>query len=766
MTDPVKKTKIAFEVKQADGKVSKRYLLYAGDTTTSSLVDLRGTATKLVEADDRFLNAGDIIEVDDEEALTISDLGTPIVVWKGGYIDVSNTPPPAPVPVADPAAADPVKLKITRKPQSLGGRDKDWSTTRGALDTMKLAELRGILVQKGWMLAEDLFLEQGAPKDTKEEESTLVSEITEGEKDPKTITLCSKSEAGIIREDDTSGDYKPKIDASAYQVNLNKPVLGDYVFAPDMTEGHGTGFGSIPLPLPKGDAVTLSDLTASQQQTLLENCRLYPRKGDTATCAALRVNEQIEFSGHNTIVCKKVILQSVEVMREDVISVSYSEEIRKWQSYMVQATKLGANVPLTAEAQAEGGSTQIDEEFSKDVRIHLSKVLSLPKAEVVLEEVSLSGTFVKALRKAVTAGSGSAVMDVLQQYGHFVATQFVLGAKLECTSSKVLTETCKRSELAWSFNVAASGAFTAQGVPVEVGAGAAADSSQKDELKKVKQTYELSVRTVGGYGEGSSSVMGSGNTPPAPAPAAAASTGAAATPPKTPVKDAVGNTTSVQGNKLADNWLITVATQPQTWRIIGLKGDIKPILDYLEDDGLKQSAKALLRKYFETNLVLKKSPLYGGSGGRDWDEKNLVKFDSKVSGYSIMSNQNIDSVRFDYRAADGTARQGAWHGDSRETEYPHAFGPTDEIVAIEVGWNKSIDHIEFHTRSGDNLGSVYGRGLGATHKHLFQELRIRGFYGRADHFLDAIGVYYYDLSNALPVTHRTGLLALERYLFR
>jgi hypothetical protein len=41
----------------------------------------------------------------------------------------------------------------------------------------------------------------------------------------------------------------------------------------------------------------------------------------------------------------------------------------------------------------------------------------------------------------------------------------------------------------------------------------------------------------------------------------------------------------------------------------------------------------------------------------------------------------------------------------------------------------------------------------------------RHIHGRAHHFLDALGVYYYDLPRSLPERHRQVLLTLERYLY-
>jgi len=236
----------------------------------------------------------------------------------------------------------------------------------------------------------------------------------------------------------------------------------------------------------------------------------------------------------------------------------------------------------------------------------------------------------------------------------------------------------------------------------------------------------LRVRTTGGFGEGSSS----------------------------------------QTDKLGDNWLVTVATQPQTWRVIGYKDDTLHLtLDYLEPD-LQKKAKDLLKTYFESQLVLKKSNAMGGNGGKDWDEQTLAKLNSRIAAYSIRFDQNIDSIQFGYedRASNQTTK-GAWHGASVEKQQDFKVEKHDEIVGIEVGWDKTVDHVVFHMKTGSNLGNVFGRAKGAVKTHTFDQPRIRGFHGRAAHFLDALGIYYYELSNDLKGIHKSALQSLEPHLY-
>jgi len=735
--------RLTFLRKEAKGITRRGYQKYDGDPAKDTLADLRKQAVGFIGDDDRFEDPGDAeayVHLHIEETFSVEELigeepqqggakrqDKPIHVWSEAYIIEASQASQAP---ALPPRAKTISLNVKRTPKGLGGKDKVYQIKELELESMTLEALRTGLQGKGYILPDDRFVDQGVPK-TKEEESNLtVSDILikeDGEgKTVYNIDVYSKTAAADVLEDDQWQEHTPKVQSSDFKVNLEVPKLADYTPTKDHTTDAGTGFPSTTVPITQEKARTFSQLEKSEQVSLLKACRLYPRKGAKATCAALRMADQIEFCGTNIIKCKQIQLLESHVVREDRVSVSYSEEVSKWHSYLVEASKLGASVPLTFDMTAGGGHSQTDQGFSKGVTVYLSKVLALPKAEVLLEDVEVSSIFVDAVKKAVEKKSGYELMRVLHTHGHFVATHFVLGGKVICTSSKVLKEHWKRAQLGWSFNAQAAGAFKAQGVPVELGGGSSAQSEQSSEDTTIDQHYELMVRTIGGFGEGSSS----------------------------------------QTDKLADNWLVTVATQPQTWRVIGFKdADLKPTLAYL-DESLENEAKAILREYFESQLVLKKSEAVGGGGGKDWDDRGHVKFQNKVAACNIMYDQNIDSIRFEYQDR-STRKQSAgdWHGESREKEHPFTVGPKDEIVAIEVGWDKTIDHVLIHTKNDDNQGNVMGRAKGARYTHTFCEPRIRGFHGRSGHFLDALGVYYYDLSKDLNGIHRSALLSLERYLF-
>ena len=722
----------------AEKKGPVRRIVYKDYEPGKSLTTLRSSASSILTEGACFVDTeGELIPVEDEgawpieEACDVKTSPFKAVIWTKAYQDHLEKKNQT---VTGPAESDAVKITVTRKPKNLGDKEKLYPTKWGDYNAMKVSQLREGLQNRKWIYDTDLFVDQGVAIEKDKEDTVdvkdIVSEDGDGASRKIVVEVHSKDHAKTTQASDKWNEYKPKVDASSYKVNLTKPTLSDFTPTGDLTSELGDGLGSVVIRT-DGKPVSLSELTEAQQNQMLRNCRLYPRETDLATCAALMVNDRIEFSPRNGIVCKKINIETSPYMRRDAITVSYSETLGKWQSYLVEASKLGVCVPLTFEAQGGGGHSEVDERFESGVEVHVNKTLSLPKANITLENPTLSDELVKAIKMAVDAGSAKRLFDVFANYGYFVATSFVVGGKIHWSSSKVLTETVTRSELKVNFDASASAAVTAEGVPIEAGAGVGLEIGTSDYRKKIKQDFSVDVLTIGGFGEASSS----------------------------------------KAKEIGQNWLITVATQPQTWSVIGVDGAIKPLLEYLPETGeyagLKEKAKTLLRRYLESNLVLKKSgEMAGGGGGNPWSDEKLVRFGRRISKAVIMAAQNIDSIQFFYKdRGDGTEHAGGVHGDSVERATELRIDDANEITGVEIGWDKTIDHVVFHTKSGNNMNEVYGAKKGAKHTKVFREPRIRGFYGRAGHFLDAIGVLYYDLNESLPKNETSVLLALERYLY-
>lgn len=615
--------------------------------------------------------------------------------------------------MADTSTIAQVELNIVTRPDGAirGGCRMDEQSLHAA----KLKTLRQVLAGAGVIKEEEVFLDQGVPVDRTREEAIDAIDIVLVLGDWISIEIMSKQAAEYFLRLEAWKEQLPIIDATGYQVTLDKPRRDEY----NLGVAAGKEGENDIRTGPKPAAEARSELTVNELQALLNYCRLFPRQLEPATCAALRLgNEEIEFGTSNVITCKKIRILGSETSREDRVRVSQSEDMRRWQTELLDSNNLGIHIPLLFGIKASSARRDERQTFEQGDTVHISRVLSLPKAEVMLEGVDLADEFVQRVRGAVDANSAPGLLDVLTNSGLFVATHFVIGGKVVCRSSTVLNKKQSRSELTRSFRLETTGALVGQKI---------LQSGQKEERVLTAQTHRLNIKTVGGAGEANSGTPGE------------------------------------EGSR---DWLSSIATRPETWRIIGYKdAEIKPILDYLPD-ALKRRAKELLRQYFESKLQPKKSVVQGGSGGAAWDDGAPVNSRQRITECTVMRDQNIDSIRFGYKNQDtGRTVVGAWHGASREEVQQFQVQEGDEIVAVEVGWDVTIDHVILHTRNGDNKGRFIGRGNGAKRTHIFQEPRIRGFHGTAGHFLDALGVYYFNLPETIPKPHRFMLLSLERYLY-
>jgi hypothetical protein len=242
----------------------------------------------------------------------------------------------------------------------------------------------------------------------------------------------------------------------------------------------------------------------------------------------------------------------------------------------------------------------------------------IAKVEIILEGVSLSDMFVQNVQRLVEARKATELLDLLAISGLFVATGFLVGGKVVARSSKVLKKTSTHSELDISFRNTTSGVFN---VEESLTAGHA------NERTISIGTERVSIKTVGGYGEHNS---------------------------------------SEPGKKSGGDWLLSVATEPAWWRVIGYRDEIKTILEYHPAD-LRKSTKALLRQSFESQLMLKQSVIKGGAGGAAWTDKQIISLHTRLAGFDTQMDQNIDRVRFIYEDVyTRRKRTGSWHGKSEE----------------------------------------------------------------------------------------------------
>lgn len=677
------------------------------DLGTLTVAQLRTALEKkgYILAADTFTDQGIAVTAAAESTTLVTD-----IVAGENHVNVRNQ---AEVDAGTQGAA--VSLIIKREPKGLGdGKDKTHKVTQGELDAMTLAGLRTALVGAGYMEADDKFTDQGVEVDPATEAARKVTSILTAD---KALGLRSKAEVDKAAWEKDA----PKIDLSKYTPDLKPPAAPSHTPATDQTGQAPPGFGSIVAP---DTARTFSELDEPTLRAILTDSRLYPTSTQSPACAALVVKNDVDFAAENIVQCKTIETLGSRFSRVDTIHFTYSEEMMKWNKQMVTDTSAGSTIPQIFGLQGSYRHETSRLKFRQHATACLTATIALPKLRVSLTGVSLTKTFVQAVKDAVASGHAPKLLDTLARSGQFIATDFYVGGKIICSTRKELSENYTAETLGREFKLAAQGSFEASGLPVTLAGGGGWKDITSEERRRLEQSFDLSVTTIGGFGESSGS----------------------------------------EPTKLGANWMDTVLKFPRTWRVMGIDS-AEPTLTYLEK-GLEDDAKGMLRDYFQSKLILKHAGPAGKTIGKRWDDDlGGVK---RVAGANIRQAKLVDGVQFVYDLSGGGQRTAPWRGKSVESEVQMRLAPGDEIVAVEVGWDDTIDHLIFWTRQGRRYppgdGTRYG-WTNAVQRMVFDQPRIQGFWGHEDHFVESVGVQYLDLDESLPPAQRSALLSLERYLY-
>jgi hypothetical protein len=130
--------------------------------------------------------------------------------------------------------------------------------------------------------------------------------------------------------------------------------------------------------------------------------------------------------------------------------------------------------------------------------------------------------------------------------------------------------------------------------------------------------------------------------------------------------------------------------------------------------------------------------IYGGAGGQPFvDEIKAVK---DITRIVIRAKGYVDGFQVHYRDTAGQEKSHNWHGGKGGTEHVVQFKEGEYITSVSGRSGRYIDQLTFKT----NLGT-YGPfgGTGGTPFELHPvdgSDRILGFHGRAEGWLDAVGV--------------------------
>ncbi len=141
-----------------------------------------------------------------------------------------------------------------------------------------------------------------------------------------------------------------------------------------------------------------------------------------------------------------------------------------------------------------------------------------------------------------------------------------------------------------------------------------------------------------------------------------------------------------------------------------------------------------------------KSPLFGGSGGKSFDDATTSILPTIVGlkSLTVRHGTNVDSIQATYLQADGTEIAAPQHGGDGGSASTIQFADGEKIVKVsgKSGPSAIVDCLEISTwRNG--VTTTYGPyGTGEPGPPDFTVVgAINGFFGRCGNQLDAIGLH-------------------------
>jgi hypothetical protein len=136
-----------------------------------------------------------------------------------------------------------------------------------------------------------------------------------------------------------------------------------------------------------------------------------------------------------------------------------------------------------------------------------------------------------------------------------------------------------------------------------------------------------------------------------------------------------------------------------------------------------------------------KTSLAGGQGGAEFTDAGIPS-NARIIEIRVRAGERLDGLQLVYQTADGTTREGGWHGGQGGRSTSFRLDPDEYLTGISGRHGNSIDSIRFHTnrRTSATFG---GRGGNRDFKlDIPAGTRATGFTGRAGIYIDSIGLTY------------------------
>lgn len=641
-----------------------------------TLADARTKLGAFMAADEQFLFKGHKLDIEDEKGLTVEQIG-----GSGGG-----------------------ELSITSESFEQETKDKAAALLEKEAKDKAAAEEKE---KKDKAAAEE------KEKAAAEAAAGAAAEAAEKDKVKKAAEALAAARAAAATAINTKL-YTPKLEVAD---------IPDYGPAKDKTRDLGIAAGERTV-----NARPLQDLLEGEIRVMLGDNRISMSKG-TAAGWILTPNG-LAWAREEVIRFKQVGVKVPDNVREDFATFTYSEYETKLQSQTVGEAKGGLGVPLIFRVDGQYRNAKARSSFDSTTEIHLQMSQLIPKARVMFDDdIRVCDEFVEAVRAAVKQGPPERrairLLEVLERWGEFAAVDMMVGGRIVLSDRRTLTDRNTFESAEQEFKAAADARFSADGVPVEAGAGGGKKDTSTDSEKRINQTSTLRQEVKGGDPSAASSQPGS----------------------------------------LGRDWIPTLGSF-RSWAIVGFyPQSLVPTLTLLPED-LCSAALELLRQYFRAQLIPKETQPIGGDGG-DRNHRDDIDKVSRIAGVEVYASGWLDAlVTLRHDGQGGFSRGpkgfGTHHQDRLTTVL---FDDDDELTSVEVGIEEGILRtIVLHTAKNRRYPPSGHFGEKNPAKVVtISAPRIRGFSGRSGNAVDRLSLQYLDLAGT--TRSREFLLAIEPLLF-
>lgn len=582
-----------------------------------------------------------------------------------------------------------------------------------------------------FMRAADRFLLGDAPVNDAAEATMQLSAIatTNGDgKDSVAFVLTGKKKVVVPTRE---------VDPGTYEVELDSEDMPEHTADTDQLGNEGLDGGDKTEDITDLAKLLLAKNGKQRVRFLVLN-QIY--KNGRTTAWVMDRDGELEPARERSARAAKVRLATSDKVRIDHAVSSYEETEHEWWKQTAASGKFSGGVPTIFSIKGSYKHVQSQFSFQKGVKIHQGYTQLIPKVRLQLRDVTMNDAFTRAVEQALEDRTpAEALLDVLAGHGHFVARDIVVGGKLTLERTKTLTERFDESKESNEFKTAVDASLATWGYPVSGGAGAGGGQRDHRKDKEIAQRANLKLEVFGGDPSLASSKQ----------------------------------------DKAGVDWIGSLGPFSQ-WRRCGFYSDsLVPTIELLPA-ALRDGCKKVLREYFNSQLRLQQTRRIGNDQ-KTWFD--AVQSDGAISKQieklHFRFDRLLDSVRTELVMSDGKRWVSPWRGNQSRPKFEVGFTlrPGEDIVAMDVGWDRTVDAVIFHTSHDrqfprdapfegmahyDGIGSAYG-GPHAARWETVAAPRVRGLYGTAAAFIDSLGLQYFELASSAKA--RAFLLAIEPYLF-